>query len=70
MARFNLTNLWWVVVQPLLPTKVGGSGWMTAECWTRYSGNCARVQLAPTIRRYGAYTACASRFRPGISCEF
>lgn len=23
MARFNLTNLWWAVVQPLLPTKVG-----------------------------------------------
>ena len=63
MARFDLTDFEWSVIQPLLPTKVRGVPWvddrrvLNGIFWRLRTG-------APwaDIARYGPHTTCVNRF--------
>jgi transposase len=65
MARFNLTDFEWSVIQPLLPTKVRGvpraddRKVLNGIFWRRRTG----VPWADIPARYGPYTTCVYRFK-------
>ena len=63
MARFDLTDFEWSVIQPLLPTgRAGFRGSTIGACSTASSGGCAPARRGPTLERYRPYTTCVNRF--------
>jgi putative transposase len=64
MARFDLTDFEWSVIQPLLPNKpVACRGSTIGACSTASSGGCARARRGRTFRSgTGPHTTCVNRF--------
>ena len=66
MARFDLTDFEWSVIQPLLPTKVRGvkrrddRQVLNGIFWRLRTG----APWADIPARYGPYTTCVNRFNP------
>ena len=66
MARFDLTDFEWSVVQPLLPTKVRGvprvddRRVLNGIFWRLRTG----APWADIPSRYGPHTTCVNRFKP------
>ncbi len=64
MARFDLTDAEWAVIEPLLPTDVRGKERVDdRRVLNGSSGGCARARPGPTSRRaYGPHTTCGNPF--------